>query len=64
MRHLRSLLRTASDLGATVSDIRHALDHRPDGSAWIHTSAPRWVPRWVQHLLSVWIARDEQLVAP
>ncbi|MFI6182496.1 hypothetical protein ACIA8R_43705 [Nonomuraea sp. NPDC051191] len=62
-RHLRSVLRGAFDLGATISDIRHALDHRPDGSAWIHTHAPRSVPGWVQHRLSAWISRDGQLVA-
>jgi DNA-binding transcriptional MerR regulator len=62
-RHLRSVLRRAFDRGATISDIRHALDYRPDGSAWIHTHAPRWVPGWVRHRLSAWITRDGQLVA-
>ncbi|MER6505936.1 hypothetical protein ABT158_03945 [Nonomuraea sp. NPDC001636] len=61
-RHLRSLLRIAFDLGATVSDIRHALDHRPDGSPWIHTRTARWPPGWIRHRLSAWIAPSGQLV--
>ncbi|MGW2156582.1 hypothetical protein [Nonomuraea sp. NPDC001699] len=63
-RHLRSLLRIAFDLGATVSDIRHALDHRPDGSPWIRTHRTQWLPGWIRHRLSVWIIPAGQLVTP
>ncbi|MGW6499295.1 hypothetical protein [Nonomuraea angiospora] len=63
-RHLRSVLRPAFELGATISDIRHALDHRPDGSPWIHTHDPRWLPSWIRHRLSAWITPDGQLVTP
>lgn len=58
------MLRPAFHLGATISDIRHALDHRPDGTRWIHTYAPRWLPSWIRHRLSAWITPDGQLAAP
>jgi hypothetical protein len=63
-RHLRSALRPVFDLGATVGDIRHALDVRPDDTPWIHTDAPRWIPGWVRHRLSAWITSTGQLAAP
>ncbi|AQZ62727.1 hypothetical protein BKM31_15810 [[Actinomadura] parvosata subsp. kistnae] len=63
-RHLRSVLRDVFDLGATISDIRHALDHRPDGTAWINTHRPRSLPGWVRHRLTAWITPAGRLVAP
>ncbi|WP_146615613.1 hypothetical protein [Nonomuraea aridisoli] len=63
-RHLRSLLRQAMSLGATISDIRHALDFKPDGMSWIHTDSPRWVPGWIRCRLVAWITLDGGLVAP
>lgn len=45
--------------GWTVSDVLHALDHRPDGSLWPHDGAPvtkdAWRLRgWLQHRLHAW----------
>ncbi|TMR88803.1 hypothetical protein [Nonomuraea basaltis] len=58
------MLRSAFDLGATISDIRHALDHRADGAPWIHTHDPRWLPSWIRYRLSAWITPAGGLVAP
>ncbi|HEX4814446.1 MAG TPA: hypothetical protein VFV66_17020 [Nonomuraea sp.] len=63
-RHLRSLLRQAMVLGATINDIRHALDVRPDDAAWTFTQPPRWVPGWLRQRLSAWIGPDGYLLAP
>lgn len=63
-RHLRSILRRAFDVGATISDIRHALDHRPDDTPWLHTHAPRRLPGWIRHRLDAWITPAGQLLAP
>ncbi|MET9247909.1 hypothetical protein [Nonomuraea sp. NPDC003709] len=63
-RHLGSVLRPAFELGATISDIQHTLDHRPDGTPSLHTHDPRWLPSWIRHRLSAWITPDGQLVTP
>ncbi|MGN9844871.1 hypothetical protein ACTMTI_42760 [Nonomuraea sp. H19] len=62
-RHLRSVLRSAFGLGATISDIRDALDHRLDGTPWIHTDGLRWLPGRIRHRLSAWITPAGQTVA-
>ncbi len=61
-RHLRSLLRLAFSLKATIDDIRHALDVKPDGAMWIHTDVQRWIPGWVRSRLAAWIASDGRLL--
>ncbi|MBG0818439.1 hypothetical protein [Planomonospora sp. ID82291] len=62
-RHLRSLLRPAFALGATIDDVRHALNHRGDGTPWPYTDRPRWVPSWLRSRLATWISADGDLLA-
>ena len=45
--------------GWTVTDLHHALDHRPDGTPWPHTGAPpttepRRIRGWLTHRLTAW----------
>ncbi|MFI6498729.1 hypothetical protein [Nonomuraea typhae] len=65
--YLRWLLRPFFDAGATVRDVLHGLDVRPDESRWTHTwssaSEIRHVPGWVRHRLAAWIGPDGRVVA-
>ncbi|MEU4233290.1 hypothetical protein AB0F17_54170 [Nonomuraea sp. NPDC026600] len=63
-RHLRSLLRAAFTSGATTSDIRHAINHRVDGTQHPHTDRPRWLPAWLRSRLAHWLGADGQPVTP
>lgn len=49
--------------GWTVSDVLHALDHKPDGTLWPHSGAPAtkdaWRMRgWLGHRLAAWRSSD------
>ncbi|WP_068929371.1 hypothetical protein [Planobispora rosea] len=67
-RHLRSLLRPLWKAGATVRDIQHVLNHRPDGQAWFAAltvagqgSTVRSLPGWIRHRISLWLTADGAL---
>lgn len=40
--------------GWSPSDVLHALDHRPDGTAHINTDSVRCLPAWVRWRLGHW----------
>ncbi|TMR22462.1 hypothetical protein ETD86_11480 [Nonomuraea turkmeniaca] len=63
-RHLRSLLRAAFISGATVSDVRYAINHRVDGTQHPYTDRPRWLPAWLRSRLAHWVNADGEPVAP
>ncbi|WP_326636379.1 hypothetical protein OIE67_02945 [Nonomuraea fuscirosea] len=60
--YLRWLLKPFFDAGATVRDVPHGLDVRPDDSRWTYTwsssEETRHVPGWVRHRLTAWIGQD------
>ncbi|MBG0833286.1 hypothetical protein HS041_36915 [Planomonospora sp. ID67723] len=53
-RHLRSLLRLLFAAGATVSDIKHLLHFRPDGTFWA-VGLPRRPGPWIRWRLGAWM---------
>jgi len=59
---LRWLLKPFLLVGWTAADVLHALDVRPDGSAWTYTWASvnelRHIPGWVRHRLNAWLDED------
>jgi hypothetical protein len=57
-RHLRSLLRPVWQLGGTLSDAVHMLNHRPDGTPWPYAGTPRYLPGWIRYRLSFWLGED------
>ena len=55
--HVAALARECHVAGWTMADVRHALQARPDGSAWPHSMVAadvRHVPGWVRHRMSAW----------
>jgi hypothetical protein len=54
IRHVASLLREPFLAGWNVSDVVHALGHRPDGSPWPHDHDVRHVPGWFRWRLAAW----------
>jgi hypothetical protein len=65
--YLRWVQRAFLVAGWTVADVLHALDVRPDDSAWTYTWASvaelRHIPGWVRHRLAAWLDEDGQVVA-
>ncbi|WP_157255036.1 hypothetical protein [Nonomuraea typhae] len=61
-KHLRSILREFFAAGWSPYDVKHALDNRADGSQWIHTELPRFVPGWLRHRLAAWRDDDGQVL--
>ncbi|MBB5132773.1 hypothetical protein HNP84_002494 [Thermocatellispora tengchongensis] len=57
--YIRHLIRDYVTAGWTADDVMHALDHKPDGSAWTYTWTSRDqirnVPGWVRFRLSAWL---------
>ena len=53
-RFVASLLREWHLAGWTIADIRHALDHKPDGTRWTYDADIRHVPGWTRHRLAAW----------
>lgn len=57
--YIRHLTRVFVAAGWTAHDVLHALDHKPDGSAWTYTWTSRDqirnVPGWVRFRLSAWL---------
>ncbi|WP_298991868.1 hypothetical protein [uncultured Pseudokineococcus sp.] len=49
-----ALLREFWLAGWTLRDTLRALDERPDGTPWPHTTDIRHVPGWVRHRLAAW----------
>lgn len=41
--------------GWTASDVLWALDHRPDGNPWTHTTKVHHVLGWLRHRLAYWL---------
>lgn len=60
-RHIRSLLRPVWQLGGTLADALHMINHRPDGTPWPYAGMPRYVPGWVRHRLTAWLTDDGRL---
>jgi hypothetical protein len=60
-RHLRSLLRPVWQLGGTLADALHMIDHRPDGSPWPYVGMPRYLPGWIRHRLAAWLTDGGRL---
>ncbi|MFC7582529.1 hypothetical protein ACFQYP_00970 [Nonomuraea antimicrobica] len=64
--YLRWLLKPFLGAGWTVADVLHALDVRPDGSAWTYTwqsvNELRHIPGWVRHRLGAWLDEDGQVL--
>lgn len=59
IRDVASCCRDFLLAGWTVSDVMHAIDHKPDGTVWPHSGAPdtkdAWRMRgWLGHRLAVW----------
>jgi hypothetical protein len=54
VRFVASLLREWHLAGWTIADIRHALDHKPDGTRWTYDADIRHVPGWTRHRLAAW----------
>ncbi|NNH22875.1 hypothetical protein HLB09_07170 [Pseudokineococcus marinus] len=50
-----ALLREFWLAGWTLRDTLRALDERPDGTPWPHTTGVRHVPGWVRHRLAAWV---------
>lgn len=65
--YVRHLARVFLVAGWTVSDVLHALDHLPDGTAWTYTwksmDELRHIPGWVRHRLNAWLGEDGQVLA-
>ncbi|MEU1880914.1 hypothetical protein ABZ470_26705 [Streptosporangium sp. NPDC020072] len=57
--YIRYLIKTFVAAEWTASDVLHALDHKPDGTAWTYTWTSRDqirnVPGWVRFRLSAWL---------
>ncbi|NRQ31239.1 hypothetical protein HII36_05230 [Nonomuraea sp. NN258] len=57
--YIRHLTRVFIAAGWTSADVLHALDHKPDGTAWTYTWTSRDqirnVPAWVRFRLSAWL---------
>ncbi|MEV4472900.1 hypothetical protein [Nonomuraea sp. NPDC049504] len=57
--YIRHLTRSFVAAGWTAADVLHALDHKPDGSAWTYTWTSRGqlrnVPGWVRFRLAAWL---------
>ena len=60
-RAVRHVLRPIFRAGGTLADALYAIDHRPDGSRWLHTDRPRNVVAWARYRLSAWLTEDGQL---
>jgi len=63
-RHLRSICRDYLKAGWTVADLKHAIDHRPDGSPWPHDGAHgiRNMAGWLKYRLNAWKAADGRVM--
>ena len=60
-RAVRHVLRPIFRAGGTLADALYAIDHRPDGSRWLHTDRPRNVVAWARYRLSAWLTEDGRL---
>ncbi|WP_204078307.1 hypothetical protein [Planotetraspora phitsanulokensis] len=65
--YIRHLTRVFLVAGWTADDVLHALDHKPDGTAWTytwqHVDDLRHIPGWVKHRLAAWLDVDGRPVA-
>lgn len=52
---LRHLLKPWFAAGWTLADVRHALDHRPDGTAWRYAGRPTNQAGWLRWRLQAWV---------
>jgi hypothetical protein len=53
-KRLTNLLEPWFELGWSPAQIRHALDHRPDGTPHWHTADVRHVAGWLKYRLGLW----------
>jgi hypothetical protein len=53
-RQLRSVLKPWFLRGWSAAQVKHALDHAPDGALRWHTADVRHVPGWIRHRLAAW----------
>jgi hypothetical protein len=49
-----------AELGWTVDQLLHALDHAPDGQPYTYTAAVRVPLRWLRHRMSAWLDEHGQ----
>jgi hypothetical protein len=61
---VRSALRPHFAAGWTPADVRHALDHLPDGSPHIRTTEVHSPASWLAYRLSLWRSPDGAVLKP
>lgn len=62
-RYLAHIAREFWEAGWTVDDVRHAIDHRPDGTRHTATSAVLDPARWLRYRLNHWRDADGSPIA-
>lgn len=63
-RAVRSAIRSYFGAGWTVADVKHALDHRPDGSPHTLTTAVHSPASWLAWRLGLWRSADGAVLPP
>lgn len=63
---LRSVIRPLLVAGWTINDIKHAIDHQPDGKRWPHSGADgvNGARGWLTHRLAPWISNGTPRTSP